>query len=339
MKGAFYEGNRRLSVGEVKLQPPGPRQVRLKVAYSGICGTDYHVYLGHMDHRTKTPQVIGHEMSGTVAEIGAGVEGFKVGDKIVVRPLDPCRKCPACQLQHYNTCHNINVLGVDSPGSFQDTWTVPAHTLHHVPDNIDMIQAALIEPVAVAAHDVRYGQVTDKDYVVVQGAGPIGMLVALLAKTKGAHVLISEINEFRINLARELGMDAVNPMEIDLPKYVEGQTGTAAADVVFEVTGFATGAEMMTKLVRTRGRIVIVGIFAEPVMVDLNRILWRELHVLAARLYEPEDFEAAISLVASKAIPLDRLISDIRPLEQVQATFEEIERGANFMKVLLKCSD
>jgi threonine dehydrogenase-like Zn-dependent dehydrogenase len=95
---------------------------------------------------------------------------------------------------------------------------------------------------------------------------------------------------------------------------------------------------MMTKLVRTRGRIVIVGTFAEPVKVDLGRMKMRELRVLGTRLYEPEDFEAAISLVASKALPLDRLISEVRPLEQVQATFEEIERGANFMKVLLKCS-
>ena len=339
MKGAFYQGNKRFSVGESEVQPPGPGQVRLKVAYSGICGTDYHVYLGHMDQRIKMPQVIGHEMSGEVAEVGEGVEGYKVGDKVVVRPLDPCRKCPACELEHYNICPDLNFIGIDSPGSFQGSWTVPAHTLHHLPDTIDMRQAAMIEPIAVAAHDVRLGLVTRKDYVVVLGAGPIGMLEALLAKTKGARVLVSEINQFRLNLARELGMEAVNPREIDLPKYVAEQTGTAAADAVFEVTGAPDAAEMMTKLVRTRGRIVIVGIFAEPVKVDLHQIQWREISVFGVRNYGPEDFEAAISLVAAKALPLDRLISDIRPLEQVQATFEEIERGANFMKVLFKCSD
>ena len=339
MKGAFYQGNKKFSIGEVKPQPPGPGQVRLKVAYSGICGTDFHVYLGHMDQRIKMPQVIGHEMSGAIAEIGEAVEGFKVGDKVVVRPLDPCRKCPACELEHYNICPDLNFIGIDSPGSFQGSWTVPAHTLHHLPDTIDMRQAAMIEPIAVAAHDVRLGQVTEQDYVVVLGAGPIGMLEALLAKTKGARVLVSEINQFRLNLARELGMEAVNPREIDLPKYVAEQTGTAAADAVFEVTGAPDAAEMMTKLVRTHGRIVIVGIFAELVKVDLHQIQWREIRVIGVRNYEPEDFEAAISLVTAKTLPLDRLISDIRPLEQVQVTFEEIERGANFMKVLLKCSD
>lgn len=339
MKGAFYEGSKRFNVSESELQTLGLDQVRLRVAYAGVCGTDYHIYLGHMDQRIKIPQVIGHEMSGEVIEIGESVKGFKVGEKVVVRPLDPCRNCPACRLGHYNICLNLNFLGIDTPGAFQGVWTVPAHTLHHLPHTIDMRQAAMIEPVAVAAHDVRRGEVTDKDYVVVQGAGPIGMLVALLAKLKGAQVLLSEINRFRINLARELGMEVVNPMEADLPRYVEDQTGTAGADVVFEVTGSADAAEVMTKLVSTRGRIVIVGIFAEPVKVDLRQILWREMRVLGARNYESEDFEAAISLVASKSLPLDRLISEVRPLQQLQATFEEIERGANFIKVLLKCSD
>ena len=339
MKGAFYEGNKRFSVNQVKPQPPGPGEVRLEVTYCGICGSDYHIYLGHMDKRVKTPQVIGHEMSGTVAEVGEGVKEFKAGNKVVVRPLAPCLKCPACQQEYYHICHNLNIMGIDTPGTFQSTWTVPTYTLHHLPDDIEMKQAAMIEPVAVASHDVRLSQVTNKDYVVVLGAGPIGMLIALLVKARGARVLVSEINKFRINLARELEMDVVNPLEIDLPRYVEEQTGTAGADVVFEVTGQAAGAEMMTKLARTRGRIVVVGVFAEPVKVDLLRILLRELRILGVRTYEPEDFETAISLVAAKELPINRLISEIRSLEQVQTTFEEIEKGANFLKVLLKCRD
>jgi len=339
MKGAFYEGNKRIRVTDVQAQPPGPGQVRLKVNYAGICGTDFHVYLGHMDHRVKTPQVIGHEMSGEVVEIGEGVKGFKVGEKIVVRPLESCQQCPACQAGHRNICHNINVFGVDSHGSFQDTWTVPAHTLHRLPDDIDMKRAALVEPVAVASHVIRAGEVAENNYVVVLGAGPIGMLVALLARTRGARVLVAEINKFRLNLAREIGMEAKNPLETDLAEYVAGQTGGAGANIVFEVTGAAASAGLMTGLVRTRGRIMIVGIFAEPVMVNLRQIFQRELRVFGVRMYEPEDFEAAIATVAAGNLPLERLISDVRPLEQVQATFEEIEKGANFMKVLLKCHD
>jgi len=136
-----------------------------------------------------------------------------------------------------------------------------------------------------------------------------------------------------------MGLEVVNPLETDLPAYISDKTDSAGADVVFEVTGLAPGAEMMTKLVRSRGRIVIVGIFAEPVPVDLGRFFLRELRARGVRLYEPEDFETAIPLVASRAVPFDHLISDVRPLERIQDTFEEIERGANFTKVLLKCSD
>ncbi len=339
MKGAFYQGNKSFRVGDSPPHPPGPGEVRLDIAYGGICGTDVHIYFGHMDHRVRIPQVIGHEMSGTVAEVGGGVAEFKVGDKVVVRPVASCGRCPACLAGHYNVCHHINVLGVDTPGCLQGSWTVPAEKLHRLPDDIDLKLAALVEPAAVAAHAVRNGQVAEKEHVVVIGAGPIGILVALESKLKGAGVLVAEINPFRIKLAREFGMEVVNPKEADLPAYVSEKTGGAGADAVFEVTGLAPGAEMMTKLVRARGRIVIVGIFAGPVPVDLGQFIWRELRAQGVRLYEPEDFETAIPLVASRAVPWDRLISDVRPLERVQETFEEIERGANFMKVLLKCHD
>jgi (R,R)-butanediol dehydrogenase/meso-butanediol dehydrogenase/diacetyl reductase len=339
MKGAYYSGKKTFQIAGSELQAPGPGQVRLKVAYSGICGTDYHIYLGHMDWRIKTPQVIGHEMSGEIAAIGVDVKGFKVGDKVVVRPLAPCFKCPSCSLHLYNICPNLNFLGVDSPGSFQSNWTVPAHTLHHLPDAIDMKLAALIEPVAVASHDIRLAQVAKNDYVVVLGAGPIGLLIAMLSKARGARVLISEINLFRIKFARDLGIAAVNPNEVDLPEYVKDQTDDTGADVVFEVIGTTAGAEMMTKLSRTRGRVVIVGLFPGSTPVDVRTIVWRELNISGARNYEEVDFVTAISTVLSRSLPLESLISDVRPLEKIQSTFAEIEKGANFMKVLFNCSD
>lgn len=338
MKAAYYAGQKKFTVDECKPQAPGPGEVKIQVAYAGICGTDYHIYLGHMDQRVTLPQVIGHEMSGVITELGEGVEGFKKGDKVVVRPLDPCHNCPSCEREHFNICPDINFIGIDSPGAFQGYWTVPAHTLHHLPDSVDMRHAALVEPLAVAAHDVRYGDVTEKDFVVVLGAGPIGMLISLIAKSKGARVLALELNRTRLELARELGIEALNPRDADVPEFVANQTRGAGADVVFEVTGAAGGAEMMTRLVRTGGRIVIVGIFAQPVLVDLKQILWREMQVRGARNYAAEDFEAAIGIVASGKLPLDRIISEVRPLEGVQGAFEEIEKGANFMKVLIQCS-
>jgi 2-desacetyl-2-hydroxyethyl bacteriochlorophyllide A dehydrogenase len=292
-----------------------------------------------VDHRLTPPQVVGHEAVGTVVEVGKGVTGFKVGDRVVLRPTDACGKCPSCEKGHINICPTLNFIGITTPGAFQGSWTVPAHLLHKVPANINMVHAALVEPLAVAAHDVRYGEVKKNDYCVVLGAGPIGMLEALVCREKGAKVVISEVNPARLKLARELGFDVVNPAQEDLVKHVFDHTGGAGADVVFEVTGTQAGAEMMTKLPRTRGMIVIVAIFAEPMMVDLRNILWREYTVVGARNYLKEDFDEAIRLVVEGNLPLDKIVSDIRPVDRIQETFEDIVGGkADFMKVLLKSS-
>ena len=198
-----------------------------------------------------------------------------------------------------------------------------------------MDHAATIEPVAVACHDVHLGEVAPGEDVVVIGGGPIGLLVALVARLAGANVLLSEINPFRVALARELGLEAVNPNETDLAALVEERTDGKGAEVVFEVSGSPAGAETMTELPRTRGRIVVVAIFATAPKVDLFRFFWRELQLRGARVYEPQDFEKAIGLVASGALPLDRLISARRPLAEVQSAFEELESSAKLMKVLI----
>jgi 2-desacetyl-2-hydroxyethyl bacteriochlorophyllide A dehydrogenase len=194
----------------------------------------------------------------------------------------------------------------------------------------------MIEPLAVACHDVRLGEVKAGEYVVVLGGGPIGILIALVAKQAGARVLVSEINSFRLELAQQLGLDTINPFANDLPTYVIEQTNNAGADVVFEVTATTAGAEVMTQLPRTRGRIVIVGIFGQPAPVDLFRFFWRELKLLGARVYERQDFEQAIQLAAAGAIPLDQIITDIRPLRELETGFKQMESGGQVMKILLE---
>jgi 2-desacetyl-2-hydroxyethyl bacteriochlorophyllide A dehydrogenase len=212
---------------------------------------------------------------------------------------------------------------------------VPAHTLHRLPANLPLDRAALIEPLAVACHDVRLSEVKPKEEVVVIGGGPIGVLIALVAASIKARVLVSEVNPFRLNMARELGLEAVNPKEVDLADLVGKRSGGAGADVVFEVSGSAAGAATMTQLARSRGRIVIVAIFGEAPRVDLFRFFWRELRLCGARVYEPEDFNQATALAASGALPLERLISAKRPLKDLQKVFELIESSEDLMKVLI----
>jgi len=339
MQAAFFSGNQTIYTGPCVPVPPGPRQVRIRVAFCGICGTDLHLFHGAMAHRLHLPHVMGHEMSGTIETIGPEVEGWRVGDRVTVRPLDPCGDCPACHAGHRHICQNLKFIGIDTPGALQGLWTVPAHTLHRLPESLSLRQGALIERIAGACHDVRTGEVKKGDYAAVIGGGPIGMLIALVAQSRGARVVMAEVNPFRIGLARELGIKAVSPTETDLTALVNEQTGGAGADVVFEVSGSATGAEMMTKLPRTRGRIVVVAIFGDAPKVDLFRFFWRELKLTGARVYEPEDFEAAIGLAASPALPLDRLITTVVPLDRLEEGFRQMERGGEVMKILVACSE
>ena len=338
MKAAYYEGKERIRIGDCVPVMPARGQVQIRVSFCGICGTDLHVFHGKMDRRVHLPQVMGHEMSGTIAALGPDVDEFAVGDRVTVRPLDPCGACPACRAGHSHICQNLKFIGIDAPGALQGLWTVPVHTLHRLPENLSFTQGAMIEPLAVACHDVRLAEVREGEFVVVQGAGPIGTLVALVARTKGARVVLSEVNPYRLTLARELGLEAVDPRSTALEEFVTAETGGAGADVVFEVSGAAAGAEMMTKLARVRGRIVVVAIFPEPPPVDLFRFFWRELKLMGARVYESVDFENAIRLAAAGALPLERLVTTTVPLEQLESGFREMERGGNVMKVLVECS-
>jgi 2-desacetyl-2-hydroxyethyl bacteriochlorophyllide A dehydrogenase len=337
-KAAFYERNKQIRMGEAEADPPGPNEVQIKIAYGGICGTDLHIYHGDMDWRVAESQIMGHEVSGTIAAVGDEVEGWEIGQPVTVMPLDPCGECPACEAGHWHICHNLNFLGIDTQGGFQTHWTVPAHTVFALPEDLSLKRAALVEPLAVACHDVRLGGVQPDDNVVVLGGGPIGTLVALVAREIGADVTISEINPARIEIGRDLGFDVVNPVKDDLVAFVEKKTQGARADVVFEVTASEAGAAIMTELVRTRGQIVVVGIFSDPEKVNLFRVLWRELRVRGARVYEPEDFEKAIQLADSGDLPLDKLISEVYSLERLGEGLEELAQGGGVMKILIQCS-
>jgi len=305
--------------------------VRLDVAYCGLCGTDLHIAHGAMDARVHPPQVIGHEMSGTVAEVGERVAGFRIGDAVVVRPLDTRGETPADR-GFSHIARNLKFLGIDAPGALQASWTVPAFTLHRLPPGVDLRLGALAEPLAVACHDVRRGEVAPGETAVVIGGGPIGLLIALVASARQARVLVVEPDEGRRALARELGLDAFDPQE-DLSAAV----GEAGAEVVFEVSGSAAGILAATKHASIRGRVVVVAIFREPKPVALFDLFWKELEVRGARVYDPEDFEAAIYLIAGGSLPLDRVITGVEPLERVPALFDELRAGRSAMKILVDC--
>jgi 2-desacetyl-2-hydroxyethyl bacteriochlorophyllide A dehydrogenase len=338
MKAAYYKGNRTFSVTDSKPVPPGPDELQLNVAYVGICGTDTHIYHGAMDARVKPPQIIGHEMSGSVAAIGSNVSGFSVGDPVVVRPLDN-RAETETDRGYSHICRDLKFIGIDSPGAFQSTWTVPAFVVHKAPAGVDLKLAALTEPLAVACHDVRRGEVKAGELAVVIGGGPIGMLVAMVARAAGATVILSEVNEARLAFARELGFEAINPTKTDLTALCLEHSQGVGADIVFEVSGAKAAAAAMTDVLAIRGRIVVVAIYPQPVEINLFQFFWKELKLCGARVYEPEDYEQALKLIAAGSLPLDRMITQTEPLERIQEAFEALDAAPNAMKVLISCKD
>jgi (R,R)-butanediol dehydrogenase / meso-butanediol dehydrogenase / diacetyl reductase len=338
MKAAVYRGDRKFESCSSEPIAPGAGEVRLHVAYCGVCGTDVHIYHGAMDGRVGPPKIIGHEASAEVAEIGDGVDGVSVGDRVAVRPLqfgEPTPYDKGCP----HVGKNLKFIGIDTPGAMQGSWTVPAYTLHKLPESMSLQHGALIEPVAVACHDVRLGEVQSGEKCVVLGGGPIGLLIALVARQKGAQVLVSEVNPARIALAESMGLQTVNPLERDLVHEVAAWSGDAMADVVFEVSGVAPAVEAMTELPNVRGRIVMVAIHPEPKPINLFRFFWSEIRMIGARLYEPEDFDEAIRLAASGVLPLDALITQVDPLEETQKVFETIDANPAGMKYLIQCGE
>ena len=323
----------------MELQPLDADSIRLKVAYCGICGTDMHIYHGHMDTRVQPPHIMGHEACGVVEDVGGNVKNIMPGDRGVVMPLWPCGTCPACRAGLSHICHNLKFIGIETPGAFQQYWDIPASAFLNIPETLSMKHAALIEPMAVACHDLRIGLVQPGENVVVLGAGPIGLMIAMLAAQKGANVTISEISKSRLALAESASLCTVNPRETDLVEYITEKIGGAGADVVFEVTAHPAGAEMMTALPRCRGRIVVVGIFSEPVKVNLHRFFWRELQLFGARVYQREDFEQAIRLADGGDVPLDTFITNVYDLENAPAAFEYLSAGNEAMKVLIQCNN
>jgi (R,R)-butanediol dehydrogenase/meso-butanediol dehydrogenase/diacetyl reductase len=338
MRTASYVGNETMQVGEGTEAEPGPAEVRIAVAYTGICGTDLHILHGNMDARVTLPAIIGHEMSGVIDRVGAGVTDWAVGDAVTVMPLDWDGTCPACLAGNQHICQNLNFIGIDSPGSLQNQWVVSQDVLIRLPVGLSLEHAALVEPVAVAVHDVRRSGLVAGEKVVVIGGGPIGTLIATVAREFGGEVVLIEPDAGRRGTAADLGFTVLDPMSDDQVAWVTEWSNGAGADVVFEVSGAAVAVLGATALAKVRGRLVIVAIHPQPRPIDLQRLFWRELTIIGARVYERADFEKAVELLDAGAIPAGQLITAVLPLSRVSEGFGLLASG-QAMKVLIDCTD
>lgn len=337
-RAAHFLGNREFTNATgLVATPPGPGRVAMEVAFTGLCGTDLHLFHGQMAHRVHIPLIMGHETSGTVAEVGEGVTHVAPGDPVTVMPIAVCGECRACRQGNIQVCYRLRFLGIDAQGSLQERWEVPASIVFPLPARLPLDEAALVEPLAVAVHDVRRSDLAAGEKVVVIGGGPVGQLIALVARAAGGEVLLVEPDAGRRLFAAELGTEAADPAGEDLKERIEAWTGGDGADLAFEVSATHPGTRLMTDVLATRGRGVVVGIQAQPAPVDVFRVFWRELTILGARTYQPADFEEAIRLADAGEVPLRRFISEVHPLSAAQRAFERLEEGRGLMKVLVDC--
>jgi (R,R)-butanediol dehydrogenase / meso-butanediol dehydrogenase / diacetyl reductase len=333
VRASFYRGNRTFETGSAPMPEPDAGDALLRVRRVGICGTDLHIYLGHLDHRVPRGGIIGHETFAEVVTAPAA-SGFAQGDRVVVEPVRFCGTCRACVMGATYLCYHLKVLGVDLPGGMQEYWAVPVERLLKVPDSISDDHAALLEPLAIATHDVSRAQVKRGDRVVVFGGGPIGALIALVSRHRGAQIKVVEINPHRIDMLERLGLETIGAGE-DVIRAVRQWTDGEGADVSFEVSGSPGAVRLVTDVVRVWGTVSIVAIHSEPVPVHLYSVFLRELTVHGSRLYTRSAWEEAIRLASTRAVDVGPLVSRLIPLEDLQKGIEEALRGGPVMKVLV----
>ncbi|WP_152658090.1 zinc-binding dehydrogenase [Oceanobacillus sp. CFH 90083] len=333
MKAITYAGKEKLSLKELSVPQITAGEALVKVNYGGICGTDMMIYAG-VHPRAKPSLVMGHEFSGEVIEMNSE-SPFKIGDKVAVNPIRYCNKCEPCRLGNYHICENLKYIGIDLQGGFAEYAKIPIENLHILSNKVKEDEAALIEPLAVAVHTVRRSKFKVGDTVTILGAGPIGILIGMIAKLSGAaEVIISDVSNYRLQIAESYGLTTVNSQEKDLIEKVKRITQGVGADVVFEVAGNQITADQMISAIKTQGEIMVVSVYKKPPTIDLAKMHFRELSLSTTRCFSPKDFETAIKFMEEDKIDFSKLISHRLPIESFQEGFQLVKESGNSLKVL-----
>jgi L-iditol 2-dehydrogenase len=314
-----------------------PGEVLIQVRRIGVCGSDIHVYHG-LHPYTPYPVVQGHEVSGVVAELGAGVTGLAVNDTVTFTPQVTCGTCYPCTHGMEHICESLKVMGFQTDGAAQEFFPVAAEKIIKLPAGISLDQAALTEPVAVGVHAIRRAGGVEGLNVLVLGAGTIGNLLAQSARALGARqVMVTDLSPYKLERARACGFDCViNPQQSDLGQSILDCFGPERADLIFECVGVEATISQAVELARKGTTIVVVGVFGKKPQVDLGLVQDRELTLKGTLMYQKEDFEQAVALMAAGKLHLDELVSAHYPFERYLAAYKDIEAaGGKSMKVMV----
>jgi 2-desacetyl-2-hydroxyethyl bacteriochlorophyllide A dehydrogenase len=321
----------RVAASPVELREPRAGEVRVAVERCGICGSDLHWFLGRMPLPGICP---GHEISGTVEGVGAGVSGWLDGDRVTIEPIARCGQCPRCKAGDYHLCRSVNLFGVGLPGGMATHIVVPAYCLYRLPTGVDYELGALAEPLAVTVHALRLANVGPDSAVLVLGAGTIGQLTVVAARHLGARRIGATARYAHQRKAAErLGCDEV--LSADQPRMSERPT------VVIEtVGGHATTVADAVQAVDAGGTVVITGLFDETPKFDPLTMLMKEVRMIASMVYNrrgpASDFETALEILAARGKDLRALITHTFPLKDAQRAFETAaDKSKGAIKVML----
>jgi (R,R)-butanediol dehydrogenase / meso-butanediol dehydrogenase / diacetyl reductase len=336
MLAARYLGPHRVKSQEVSVPEIGNEEALIEVEACGFCGSDINIIAG-THPRARAPLTLGHELSGRIVQIRTSESAFKKGDRITTYPLISCGNCHACIHGNPHVCKDLRLYGFDVDGGMAQFVSLPVSSLIKLPDGMSARVGALIEPLAVAVHGVARANLEDVELAVVLGAGPIGLLTALVAQARGIpKVVISDVLNSRKEFAESLGLHAVQAGE-DLRKLVLDLSDQNGADLLFECAGHPSSAFVMCDLVRSRGVIVNLGVFKKPVPIDMQAINFKEIEILGSRVYERKDFETAIDL--AMRLPLERIVTHAYSLQDVGAAFEQFRTGEVCKVLILPLED
>jgi (R,R)-butanediol dehydrogenase/meso-butanediol dehydrogenase/diacetyl reductase len=306
MAALVYTGDGRLEVQRRPVPRPGVGEVRVTVARCGICGTDLHLVL---ERYARPGSVLGHEWWGRIAEVGAGVQGWAIGDRVVAAPGPACGSCRACRDGRPSVCRRRGATDyLAGQGAFTEHVVVDAARLRRVPDGVDDRAAALTEPLAVALHALTLARPEPGDRALVTGAGPLGLLVVAALRASGvADVTVSEPAPLRRAQAERVGASRVVSPE-ELPAPPTGEPVAEPFDLAFECSGRADAATAALDQLDRAGRLVLLGTGGTPPTFNHNRMIVLELAVAGAYNYDADGFDDALTLLASGDLPVEWLL-------------------------------
>ncbi|MEN6434559.1 MAG: alcohol dehydrogenase catalytic domain-containing protein [Anaerolineaceae bacterium] len=327
MKAAFMDGPEHFFVKDIPVPELEENEVLIKVRACGICGSDLSLYKMGMEDR-----ILGHEFSGDIVDTGAGVTGWKPGDRVVVEPSLVCWECYWCKHGQFHLCPSLGFTGIMADGGFAEYVKVPSYQLHHLPDEVSYVQGALVEPLSVSLHGVMTSIMRPGDTVAVFGCGIIGLTTLLWAKTLGADkVIATEVAETRIAAAKQLADVVLNPNEVDLSSEFEKLTDELGPRVIFECTGNAAVQADVINYVQRSGEIMLLGIGYEEIPLMLLTVILKGISIKGSQAYSSlkgsGEFPMTINFLKNRRINTEYIPLTQMPLDEIEKGFKALKNG------------